>query len=69
VREYNDTRAPEYDEFYLGLGRFAGLERPEWDAELHELGRTIASLAPARTLDVACGTGFLTGTSPGRSRG
>ena len=69
MREYNDTRAPEYDEFYLGLGRFAGLERPEWDAELHELGRTIASLAPARTLDVACGTGFLTRHLPGEVTG
>jgi len=69
VREYYDTRAPEYDEFYLGLGRFAGLERPEWDAELHELERTIASLAPARTLDVACGTGFLTRHLPGEVTG
>ena len=55
-----DTRAPEYDEWYLGLGRFDGLERPHWDDELHELERVIASLPEARTLDVACGTGFLT---------
>ena len=57
---YYDTRAPEYDEWYLGLGRFDGLERPHWDDELHELERVIASLPEARTLDVACGTGFLT---------
>ena len=51
----------EYDEWYLGLGRFDGLGSPS-------LGRracvswstSIASLPPARTLDVACGTGFLT---------
>ena len=45
---------------YLGLGRFDGLERPHWDDELGELVQTIASLPPSRTLDVACGTGFLT---------
>lgn len=60
LREYYDARAPEYDEWYLGLGRFDGLERPHWDDELHELERLIGSLSPARTLDVACGTGFLT---------
>ena len=60
VKEYYDTRAPEYDEWYLGLGRFDGLERPHWDDELGELVQTIASLPPSRTLDVACGTGFLT---------
>jgi ubiquinone/menaquinone biosynthesis C-methylase UbiE len=60
VKDYYDARAPEYDEWYLGLGRFDGLERPDWDAELRKLESTIASLPPARTLDVACGTGFLT---------
>jgi ubiquinone/menaquinone biosynthesis C-methylase UbiE len=60
VKDYYDARAPEYDEWYLGSGRFNGIERPEWDAELRELERTVASLAPTRTLDVACGTAFLT---------
>jgi ubiquinone/menaquinone biosynthesis C-methylase UbiE len=60
VKEYYDARAPEYDEWYLARGRFEGLERPDWDAELRTLERTIASLPPARTLDVACGTAFLT---------
>jgi demethylmenaquinone methyltransferase/2-methoxy-6-polyprenyl-1,4-benzoquinol methylase len=60
VREYYDTRAPEYDEWYLGLGRFDGLHRPRWDDDVRELERTIARLPPKRTLDVACGTGFLT---------
>jgi ubiquinone/menaquinone biosynthesis C-methylase UbiE len=59
LREYYDARAPEYDEWYRGLGRFDGLERPRWDEELGELERTIGSLPPARMLDVACGTGFL----------
>ena len=30
MKEYYDTRAPEYDEWYLGLGRFAARERPGW---------------------------------------
>jgi ubiquinone/menaquinone biosynthesis C-methylase UbiE len=60
VREYYDRRAPEYDEWYLSLGRFDGLDRADWDRELHELERTLAGLSPARTLDVACGTAFLT---------
>jgi ubiquinone/menaquinone biosynthesis C-methylase UbiE len=60
VKTYYDRRAPEYDEWYLGLGRFDGLERPNWDDELRLLEQTIAALPPARTLDVACGTAFLT---------
>ncbi len=60
LKEYYDRRAPEYDEWYHGLGRFDSLERPNWDDELRELEQTIASLPPARTLDVGCGTGFLT---------
>jgi ubiquinone/menaquinone biosynthesis C-methylase UbiE len=60
MKEYYDTRAPEYDDWYLGRGRFAERDRPEWEAELSELAATIESLPPGRTLDVACGTGFLT---------
>jgi ubiquinone/menaquinone biosynthesis C-methylase UbiE len=60
VREYYDTRAPEYDDWYLGRGLFAERDRPEWDAELAQLAATIASLPRGRTLDVGCGTGFLT---------
>jgi ubiquinone/menaquinone biosynthesis C-methylase UbiE len=60
VKEYYDTRAPEYDEWYLGLGKFAGRERPGWHEAVRELEDAVASLPPASTLDVACGTGFLT---------
>jgi len=60
VKEYYDTRAPEYDEWYLGQGLFAERERPGWDEELEQLLATIEALPPGRTLDVACGTGFLT---------
>jgi ubiquinone/menaquinone biosynthesis C-methylase UbiE len=59
-RRYYDLRAPEYDEWYLSIGRFEGIQRPGWDAELAELFGVIAGLSPARVLDVACGTGFLT---------
>jgi ubiquinone/menaquinone biosynthesis C-methylase UbiE len=60
VKAYYDRRAPEYDEWYRGLGRFDGLDRPNWDDEVRELEVVVSSLEPARTLDVACGTGFLT---------
>jgi ubiquinone/menaquinone biosynthesis C-methylase UbiE len=60
VKAYYEARAPEYDDWYLGLGRFDGLERPHWDDELRALARALAALPSLRTLDVACGTGFLT---------
>ena len=60
MKAYYDARACEYDEWYEGLGRFDGLDRPRWDEDVRELERVIASLGPMRTLDVACGTGFLT---------
>jgi ubiquinone/menaquinone biosynthesis C-methylase UbiE len=60
VKQYYDHRAPEYDDWYLGVGRFAQRDRPGWEQDLAELQDDVAALAPARTLDVACGTGFLT---------
>ncbi len=57
---YYDRRAPEYDEWYLGQGRFASRERPGWDDERERLIELVAALPPARMLDVACGSGFLT---------
>jgi ubiquinone/menaquinone biosynthesis C-methylase UbiE len=60
VKAYYDARAAEYDEWYLGLGRFDGLDRGNWDDDVRELERAVAALPPSRTLDVACGTGFLT---------
>jgi ubiquinone/menaquinone biosynthesis C-methylase UbiE len=65
VKAYYDSRAPEYDEWYLGSGRFAERDRPGWDQEIEALRRTLEALPPARTLDVACGTGFLTRHLPG----
>jgi ubiquinone/menaquinone biosynthesis C-methylase UbiE len=60
LKQYYDNRAAEYDEWYQGVGRFAQRERPGWEDDLAALEDDVASLAPARTLDVACGTGFLT---------
>jgi demethylmenaquinone methyltransferase/2-methoxy-6-polyprenyl-1,4-benzoquinol methylase len=60
VREYYDRRAPEYDDWYLGTGLFAERDRPGWDEEVDALTRVVAALPTGRTLDVACGTGFLT---------
>jgi SAM-dependent methyltransferase len=60
VKTYYDRRAFEYDDWWLGRGRYAGRDRPGWDEEVDVLAELIASLPPKRTLDVACGTGFLT---------
>jgi ubiquinone/menaquinone biosynthesis C-methylase UbiE len=60
VKTYYDRRAPEYDDWVFATGLFAGRRRPGWHQERRRLERAIASLAPVRTLDVACGTGWLT---------
>ncbi len=60
MRAYYDLRAHEYDEWYEGTGKFATRERPDWRAEVDRVIDVLAGLAPARVLDVACGTGFLT---------
>jgi ubiquinone/menaquinone biosynthesis C-methylase UbiE len=57
---YYERRAAEYDDWYEGAGRFADRDRPGWDEEVQALVQLVAALPPARTLDVACGTGFLT---------
>ena len=60
MKAYYDRRAPEYDDWWLGQGLHADRERPGWEGELRLLEGLVRGLAPARTLDVACGTGFLT---------
>jgi demethylmenaquinone methyltransferase/2-methoxy-6-polyprenyl-1,4-benzoquinol methylase len=65
VKPYYDRRAPEYDEWYCGTGRFAERDRPGWEDELAALREALEALPSARTLDVACGTGFLTRHLPG----
>lgn len=60
MKEYYDARALEYDEWYTGEGLFAARDRPGWREAVRALEQAVASLPAARTLDVACGTGFLT---------
>lgn len=57
---YYDERAAEYDEWYDGRGRFAERDRPGWSAEVDRLVALVAAVPTGRTLDVACGSGFLT---------
>ena len=65
MRRYYDRRAHEYDDWWVGSGVFAGRPRPGWSEEVDELISVMRALPPARTLDVACGTGFLTRHLPG----
>jgi ubiquinone/menaquinone biosynthesis C-methylase UbiE len=60
VKAYYDRRAPEYDDWWRGTGLFANRQRPGWHEEAEALTQALAALPPARTLDVACGTGYLT---------
>jgi ubiquinone/menaquinone biosynthesis C-methylase UbiE len=60
TRDYYDRRADEYDEWYAGTGVFASRRRRGWHEEVAAVVAALAALPPARTLDVACGTGFLT---------
>jgi ubiquinone/menaquinone biosynthesis C-methylase UbiE len=56
MKEYYDLRAPYYDDWWIGAAR----DRPGWPEELAEAVATVTALPPARTLDIACGTGYLT---------
>jgi len=69
MREYYERRAPEYDDWWEGTGLFAVRDRPGWPEEVAELIAALRALPPARTLDVACGTGFLTRHLPGAVTG
>jgi SAM-dependent methyltransferase len=60
MKPHNEARAAEYDNAWLGRGLYAYRRGPDWDREVAELTRLLANLEPAHTLDVACGTGFLT---------
>jgi ubiquinone/menaquinone biosynthesis C-methylase UbiE len=65
VKAYYDARAEEYDDFWLQRGLFVDRQLPGWHDAVGELAAVISALPPARTLDVACGTGFLTRHLPG----
>jgi ubiquinone/menaquinone biosynthesis C-methylase UbiE len=69
VKAYYHARAREYDEWWLGVGRYADRKPPDWDEARDGLTAFIETLPPARTLDVACGTGFITQHLPGEVTG
>jgi ubiquinone/menaquinone biosynthesis C-methylase UbiE len=60
MRAYYEQRAAEYDDWWNGEGIFARRERPGWEDEVAQVLRVVGALEPARVLDVACGTGFVT---------
>ena len=65
MKAYYHARAREYDDWWLQRGLYAPRTNPDWQAERDEAFTAIAALPPKRTLDVACGTGFLTRHLPG----
>jgi demethylmenaquinone methyltransferase/2-methoxy-6-polyprenyl-1,4-benzoquinol methylase len=60
VKAYYHARAREYDDWWLQRGLYAGRVRPDWRLERDTVLAAVAALPPRRTLDVACGTGFVT---------
>ena len=60
MEAYYERRSSEYDDWYLGTGLFADRDRPGWEDELAAVEEVVSSLPLSRTLDVACGTGFIT---------
>jgi SAM-dependent methyltransferase len=69
VRAYYEARAAEYDDWWVGSGAFEERDRPGWESERESLFIALAALTPVPTLDVACGTGYLTRYLPGRVTG
>jgi ubiquinone/menaquinone biosynthesis C-methylase UbiE len=65
MKAYYDARAREYDDWIHGDGLYADRARPGWTEELTELEQALRSLTPARTLDVAAGSGYFTRFLPG----
>jgi ubiquinone/menaquinone biosynthesis C-methylase UbiE len=66
MEPYYERRSAEYDDWYLGSGLFAERERPGWNEDVRAVIQAVSSLSAARTVDVACGTGFLTRHLRGR---
>jgi ubiquinone/menaquinone biosynthesis C-methylase UbiE len=60
MRAYYEQRAAEYDDWWLGRAIFATRDRPGWHEEVAAILDAVRALEPTRTLDVACGTAFVT---------
>jgi ubiquinone/menaquinone biosynthesis C-methylase UbiE len=60
VKAYYHARAHEYDDWWLHRGLYAARIRPDWPHERDHTFEVVRALTPKRTLDVACGTGFVT---------
>jgi ubiquinone/menaquinone biosynthesis C-methylase UbiE len=60
VKAYYEARAREYDEWWLGQGLYAEHMPEDWYQEREQLEGWVVELPPVKTLDVACGTGFMT---------
>ncbi len=69
MRAYYHARAHEYDDWWLQRGLYEPRTDPAWQAERDQAFEAIRALAPKRTLDVACGTGFVTRFLPGEVTG
>ena len=65
MKAYYEARAREYDDWVYGTGLFAERDRPRWHEERERMEKAISAMAAARTLDIACGTGWLTQHLPG----
>ena len=60
MKEYYERRAEEYDDAYLGTGAYSGRTRPGFEEELAQVTALIEGLFPVRTINLGCGTGFMT---------
>jgi ubiquinone/menaquinone biosynthesis C-methylase UbiE len=69
VKAYYEARAREYDDWVYGTGLFAERDRSGWHEERERMEKAVASMPPAKTLDIACGTGWLTQHLPGAITG
>ncbi len=65
MKTYYERRAREYDDWIEGTGLYADRVRPGWEEELDAVRTRLESLPPARTLDVAAGSGYFTRFLPG----
>ena len=66
MKAYYEARAREYDDWVYGTGLFAERHRPDWHQDRERMLEAVAAMPTARTLDIACGTGWLTQHLPGQ---